>query len=364
MAKKYIPSWDVFVQMLEDLTTKDTHRAATLSYAYLANQLGHIALGYIIAAFAHALLEQVEKWEWAFVDPGKDSEVSWWAFGMSALIWFLVEAFYVRKALMKTNKDFQRPKLQIIEDVSMDILFFWFGGSLVLYFRLDTLPMMYVHIGVTVFLFFWVMKWYRIKMCQQYIRLPFHQRLMDTKVFCGNTIPARLNMQEEVLNIVNDRPRGHWIFYGGNSSGKTGLAVGIASDAAFKKCKTSYQTMSRLIQEMVISDAQLRDEFYLLWSWRDSDLLIIDDIVITGETAGGHSFAPECFVDELRQDSIPEIDNYRVFREKAVIWILGTSDEQKVSEWTNAIRSIDEEAPIKRIKLVSEREHVGNEPDD
>ncbi len=44
---KFITTKLIFSQQKADLIGKDSHRGITLTYAWLANQFGHISLGFI-----------------------------------------------------------------------------------------------------------------------------------------------------------------------------------------------------------------------------------------------------------------------------------------------------------------------------
>lgn len=357
MQKEKFKTWDIVIQIFEDLTTKDTYRTAKLSYSYLANQLGHIALGYIVAALANSGFRTLEALNCAL-------NLSWfpigaaanyWAFAISAFIWTCVELLYIRKVFKLKVNELEKPKKYINRDVAMDLVFFYFGASLIFYFGLignQVIIATVVHLIIAGIMFYFVMKWYKKKMCQQYIRLPFHKSLMDCKVEFESAA-SPIDEVAEINRIKKEAGKGHYIFHGGKSVGKTSLAVGMALEMALRDYKSSYHTVTSLSEELLVVDEIIKNENYAHWSWRESDVLIIDDIMIASVN-GKDSFvlSPKEFEKEISYSPIPDIDNLKAFQNKCVIWILGTMNENDVDEWIKMIRKIDPKNKVTKFKFI------------
>ena len=358
MFRLIISSWAVFQQMISDLTTKDSHRAATLSYAFLANQLGHLALGYIAAAFFNFILAFLEDADIIF-DAQKDSIwINIIAASLSAFTWFCVEFVYVVKAKAGNGSTTFPPEMsQIYEDVTVDLLFFWLGAFLVLFFRLDDYhnQLFIVSLIWAVILFLWAMKFFRIRMLQQYIGLPFHKRLMDCEISYDSN---HTSVHTMVNTILRSGEKGHWIVTGRSNTKKTSLAVGVATDGAFKAKKSSYLTANSLVEECLRSDSDFENERHHHWSWRYADIVIIDNLVVDriiqndSVVISPDQLAVE-FWDGYTQNG--NCNNFHPFRSANVIWILGTEDNGIISSWKRRLRNrIDNNAQrlIREVRLI------------
>ena len=53
---------NVLAQLKADLIGKDSYRGVTLSYTWLANQMGHLALGFIPTIIAYVVITRITTW--------------------------------------------------------------------------------------------------------------------------------------------------------------------------------------------------------------------------------------------------------------------------------------------------------------
>jgi hypothetical protein len=74
---------DIMHQLKADLIGKDSYRGVTLSYSWLANQFGHLALGFIPTLLVFKALLKC-----------RDAGFAWtWAPVIVSLTWFLFESY-------------------------------------------------------------------------------------------------------------------------------------------------------------------------------------------------------------------------------------------------------------------------------
>ena len=344
-------------QLFTDLTSKDTYKTADLSYAYLANQLGHIALGYIVAAIVNSssgiLLPDVQVGPVIF-DLG-DKRI-FLGIGVSVLLWTLVELAYVFKVLFLNANRLKKPVRLIIEDVSIDLLFFYLGATFMLYYVNDlcisnqTLFIVHMLIGVGMTLL--TIRWYRKKIFQQFIRLPFNVSLMD----CEFTI--RENDLDQDPNYFLDNLKkdligpNHIVFYGPKGGKKTSLSVGLTLEMALRQFRCSYHTINSLISEFDTSNENLEGESYIRWSWRRADLLVIDDVMKRTDSGSEFVVSPGDF-RRLANEIYPGVEsNTCPFFNHKTIWILDTDSERQVQNWINSLNQLAPERIVKRIRFI------------
>lgn len=91
MAKQTLK--DIFSQLKADLIGKDSYRGVTLSYSWLANQLGHFSLAFFPTIWVHDAYTQI----WHCKHPGL------WAAITIAGFWFLFECYNFLGPLLRKN---------------------------------------------------------------------------------------------------------------------------------------------------------------------------------------------------------------------------------------------------------------------
>jgi hypothetical protein len=80
---KTITGRDIRNQLKADLIGKDSYRGVTLTYTWLANQFGHISLGFIPTFILYLILSKNYD----------DEAASLWAAVLISAAWFIFETF-------------------------------------------------------------------------------------------------------------------------------------------------------------------------------------------------------------------------------------------------------------------------------
>jgi DNA replication protein DnaC len=205
-------------------------------------------------------------------------------------------------------------------------------------------------LGVIATLF--TISWYRKKIFQQFIRLPFNQSLMDCEI----------NIQEHDLEVdayhfldkLKNSLTGpdHVILYGPKGGNKTSICVGLALEMGLRQYRCSYHTMNSLIAEFDISNDSLEKKSFVRWSWRRADLIIIDDLLTLSDGSSEFVVSPSDFTRLVNQRYPGVESNISPFFDHKTIWILDTDSDQQVRDWISCLRQLMPTRTIKRIKLI------------
>lgn len=326
----------ILQQLKKDLIGKDSHRGVTLTYAWLANQFGHFSLGFFPVIFFYCL-------HLFFLDEKVflKNELPPYFFGLIvAIIWLVFEVFNFLMPILKDQKvkNFTPQWANLAFDTTTDILFFALGAfsaSLTLELLIKGSSYSLVSkIGFfTVFAFLILPSsyWYKVRIFQQYAYLPFQFRLSQWSN----------NMSDDDKNVVNDfinkeSSGAHLLVFGGFKCGKTSLGVGIANELAIRLRKASFMSATKLCAS--ISNASFDTSLHYLWSWKDSDILIIDD-VNPGNPIMEEFISADDFLNFIRK-SYESSSIKEVFKTKNVVWILGSKTEALQCGWNTMLNNI------------------------
>ena len=142
----------ILQQLRNDLIGKDSHRGVTLTYAWLANQFGHIALGFIPSFIIFHF----------FNSSALKSAIIVSAF------WLLFEIYnFLAPLLTKKKYSFQPKWKNIAFDTFTDVCYFVLGAFLFSFIMSnENTIILLVLIPVLVYLLFASIYWYQIKMYQ------------------------------------------------------------------------------------------------------------------------------------------------------------------------------------------------------
>lgn len=293
-------------QLKRDLIGKDSYRGVTLTYAWLANQFGHFSLGFIPAMITY------------FVS--KMMQLEWTAFYISAgvaIAWFAFEFFNFLGPLLffkkKQNKyTFKPPWWNVAFDTSTDVLFFAFGAFsfsiIVAYSQLNLILL----ITLMLLLIFPTIYWYQNKIFIQEAKFPYQFRLSQWNGDISDEMKAKID-----AFLSNEDPRNHILIYGPQQTGKSSLAVGVATELAIQSHYCSYNSALKLLSQLYGDDSQRAKE----WSWKNAELIIVDDInpgtPITSEVINLAHF------ETLILNSPNNNDFFNVLKNGKSIWVFG-----------------------------------------
>jgi hypothetical protein len=232
MFKKIKFSWlELAKQFKDDLWCKEVATGYTVSYTWMANQLGHFALGFVPAIY--------------FI---------WY---IPVLLMAIKEFFDVKIEFNKSNGLYPVPKSDIVLNAST-ATYFTLVGALCAFNPLT----LFVTIPTSLF----VMKhWISQKKCFQQSGLPYVMRLNYVeKSRFDNPEHAKI-LIDKFMN--NEIPK--LVITGNKDSGKTMLATAIGTELGFNMVKCLYTTEQDMLTRKTVHLA------FVLWS--DPEVMIIDD---------------------------------------------------------------------------------------
>lgn len=317
-----LPSRRIRAQLKYDLIGKDAYRGVTLSYAYLANQVGHFALAFAPAAGIYLLLQMY----WPHLAyPGL------WSGGGMALLWILFEVYNIVVQLREGKGDngdyvFKPDNRNLIEDTAIDMGYFTFGGLAFAAGSTREMAWLWIlPVLLLVYLLHRSRSWYITKICQQTAGYPYQLRLSQWN---HPILPAAHQQVEQYYKGVKTGK--HVLVYGARNTGKTSLAVALANEQSIYRSKCLYTTGTKLLAAFSQTDADaLAQDPYALCTWRTADCLVIDDIH-PGDPIQQDTLTPALFDQQLA--ALPE--NTAALRQGNIIWVLGNAHvHHKYQDW-------------------------------
>lgn len=318
--QKGVSFQDVTGVLHADLIGKDSHRGITLTYGWMANQVGHFALGFIptsalVIIFGHDPLN-------AFIYVG--------------LFWLLFEIYNALSPLYKKeykgNGSFRPQWGNLTFDTFTDLCFFWLGGYVYYLFNDIGATQGLILVGLLLYLAFSTRYWFLTKLFQQNAFLPYQFRLSQW----DGEISSR-NKERVKWFLSNGQTPQHFIVYGGKGKGKTRLMVGVANELAIRHFRSTYTTLAKWVSLLQESDDELSRSRISLWKWTDSSFLLIDDINPGSPTEANKYSSADVAAFVCRQH---EERNKRALANMSVAWVVGSNREgDSVEQWKDLLRS-------------------------
>lgn len=318
--KKKITLRQILSTIHADLIGKDSHRGITLTYGWFANQVGHFALGFIPVSlmylYGYNLLNSL------FIVCG---------------FWLLFEIYNALSPLYKKeykgNGSFKPHWANLIFDTFTDLCFFWVG-SLTFFFcasvNLDNV-WIWLFVVALIGLFFSVRFWFLTKLYQQNAFFPYQFRLSQWNGF------IRPNDIFLIKKFLKEKEEGrHFVVFGVKKSGKTTLTVGVANELSIRHNRSTYSTLSKWVSLIQDSNQELNRGNRSLWTWLDSDFLLIDDIN-PGDPCEANKFSA-ADVKSIIETSAHSTRNKNALLSKNVAWVVGQcANSEKPENWKDML---------------------------
>jgi hypothetical protein len=335
--------------------TKDVQDSPTLSYIWLADQFGHIGIGFMGTLAVMQLLGLVAEWPLLF-----RAAI---AAGAATLFILLKEwrDFRVESRQSQPGKT-PRPEPFVFNagEVFHNCVcacFFVISGALIALagvYRIWAGVAAFVVLGaIAAVVAYW---WLQRKVAFQQADLPFLYRLAK---FPRNFADAQA---EDVLHaLICGTPSHRHVMIGGPlDSGKTSLAVRIGTEAAFRLQIARFTTLVKLSQTgaSLISGKPIAgprpdttfDDGRVLWPLDDVDLLIVDDL--DGGLVGPAPIEPEKIRAALLEAPGPGF--FAKYAARRTVWIAGVED--RVSAWRQVIADLVADGNADQVGVVLLRE--------
>lgn len=334
--KKAITNTKILQQLKADLIGKDSYRGITLTYAWLANQFGHISLGFIPTFLLFHFFEIAALKAAIYVS------LAWLCFEIYNFLGPLLskkesdsDVVFIPK---KAQYTFSPKWGNVAFDTFTDVCFFTLGAFL--YYlcitdKIDNYVLLFL-ILLSIYLFFAARYWFVTKMYQFYAKFPFQFRLSQWDF---NISTENKNKVERFLKSEKGEGN-HLLIYGNFGTGKTSLGVGILNELSIKNNCSSYLNAIKIFNYFFDEDDTL--ETYEVWNWKTADFLMIDDIN-PSEPIQDELISPKkllSFIDTLQ----PENKKNRAYlKSKNVIWVLGSKkslEKEKHNKWKEMLLQI------------------------
>ena len=347
--KKTISLKRILKQLKDDLIGKDSHRGITLTYAWLANQFGHISLGFIPTFLVvHFLKLDVIK-----------------AALYVSLAWLVFEAYnFLGPLLSKKESDSDvvfipkksrytfKPKWgNVAFDTFTDVCFFTFGAFLFSLLSTNGTSKIAIIILIilAIYLLYAIRYWFVTKMYQFYARFPFQFRLSQWDFNIKENYKAKV---ENFLKL--DKNAGnHLLIYGAFGTGKTSLGVGILNELSIKNNSCLYVNAIKMFNNFFEKDDELKS--YEIWNWKTADFLMIDDIN-PSEPIEDELISPEKLLNFIDRLKPVNNKNRNILKDKNIIWVLGSKqhlDKTNKDKWKQMLLEIGiAENKISTINLI------------
>lgn len=334
----HISGAQIRAQLKADLIGKDSFRGVTLTYAWLANQFGHFALGFIPAMLLSVLLN--------YFMPANQAEKT--APVVVGLLWLFFELYNFLGPLLSKYKSrsarvfvpgaryqFQPPWWNIAFDTATDVVFFNLGAYSAGYFMTGLPGMLIVALVCLVLLLYPSRYWYSTKLIIQEAGYPFQFRLSQW----DNSISA--TDRQTVLDFLTDAgsTSTHLLIFGATNSGKTSLAVGLATELSFRQQTCTYGTANQWFEWMYPQQSPPATGALPAWNWRSADLLIVDDLN-SGRPDLSPVITPGEFQMALKNVLGDDQVNRKILCETSIIWVIGGTAASQEKSWRSFLKDL------------------------
>lgn len=338
----------ILQQLKADLIGKDSYRGVTLTYAWLANQFGHISLGFIPAFLLYHFFNLEALKAASYVS------VFWFLFELYNFLGPLLskkESNYDVLFVPQKSKYIFNPKwLNVAFDTFTDVCFFIIGTFLFAFsiYKFSEKSIIIVLVVLTIYLAFATRYWYITKMYQFYARFPFQFRLSQWDFAITNVDKMKVDKFLSNKNTGN-----HLLVFGSLGSGKTSLGVGMLNELSIQNNSCLYVSAIKMYNYFFNIDDDLL-ETHEIWNWKTASFLMIDDIN-PSEPIQDALISPTkllSFIDTLKPENK---QNRTLLKNKNIIWVLGSKqslDENSKDDWKDMLINIGvEEQKITVINL-------------
>jgi hypothetical protein len=308
----------IFQQLKADLIGKDSYRGITLTYAWMANQFGHFALGFIPVFLVYRLL--------CWINWRPHSYTAAW---IIAIFWLLFETYNFLGPILKGTGEYRFSPAwwNVAFDTATDLVFFWIGAVAAALWLNPSWPAFFVLAALVIIVLYPSYYWFTTKMFQQYAAYPFQFRLSQWNYSISK------EDKKTVISFLKNPAQKHLLVFGSSGSGKTAISIGVANELSINRRACWYTPAIKLycmFHEKEISAKAL-------WIWRNTEVLVIDDIN-PGRPIKEELVPPEKFLQFL--DAVK--DNREAIRSRSVIWVLGNQDssESLRNKWSALLETI------------------------
>ena len=318
----HISFWDILRQTRKDLFGKEVQTSPTYSYQWIADQAGHIGLGTVFVLCTW--------WIAGWWTGSYSVKWAWIGFFATAILISAIELWDYWDASGRLDRLFDATcdREDLRKNVFAAIWYVVLGAAVALSALASWSPLLlfFVPVSIVVPALYWLPQKIRF----QQVGLPFLFRLPEFKL--KGFLRTQAEEIDGFVRTSGDSNAKHIAIIGALGSGKTSLAVGIATEGAFNRKKGRYITLSKLRQIAHLATEPKPPPNMLFWPWRQSQILVVDDVV----SAVPNSTADT--PDQLR--AALKIDLGHILpslRQRHTVWCLGAEVEDS-GRWVEAFK--------------------------
>jgi hypothetical protein len=311
-------------QMKDDLLAKEVQTGYTMTYVWMANQLGHVALGFAGVA--------LPIWMWSlFIGPEPPIRVLV-ALALLVIVLKEIRDFVVDLRRVRAADGWFSPNRgDLALDVATASVFMALGVAVGVAAHMSwhypILPLgaaMVVIIAGLCAGAYWLPR----KKCFQMGALPFVFRLSE--------FPSAVDQAgaETVREFVELRcGKKHLIVVGPEASGKTSLITGIGTELAFQLGRPRFTTLFEFMQIAAMDSDPHTQVNRALWHWKAAQILLIDDV--DGGSGQETMTDPEEVCTSVRGLGN---DIVHGLQDRRTVWVLGPRAD--INAWITSLSSL------------------------
>jgi hypothetical protein len=268
---------ELIKQFKADVYGKEVQSAATYSYMWMADQMGHVCVGILVNQIttfgAHRL--------WQYFGWHSFAEVAGLVTAIAIVAAWEASTFFSSEQGAKGLFPLGR---ELLRDNAMIATAYMALGAVVGFgFHIGLAWSDLVFIVICTMIAIWLAPgWLRQKIIWQRAALPYLSRLADIEPTMGEEAAKALQALLDAGAPPKVKPA-QVIIGGPVGSGRTQLAAGIGTEFAFKNVKTRYISIQSLLE---FASAAQPPDFpddsgpvnVNYWPWSESQVIIIDDV--------------------------------------------------------------------------------------
>jgi hypothetical protein len=307
-------------QFWADIHDKEVYSAATYSYLWTADQMGHVALGLLLGG----LIMRV----------ASERGLSWWSAAVSAILAAIVFfgswefSTYREKAGPAGSLSVGEQRL-LRRNAFIATFYMVLGTIAATAFFTTLLPWgLLIILACLVATIARALWWLRQKIVWQKAALPYLARLAGQRsALARETLHKVRAICEHLPTDSGDKRQ--LVIWGPFGVGKTPLAAAIGTEFAFCGWKVRFVTFDKLVQMAAADENDEGPSNIVYWDWRKADVLIIDDIDpgLPRDYLDPQEFK-EIFENDFKSQKDGK-DQRQILKNCHTIWVLGTDKSEK-----------------------------------